>query len=81
MSSYIVEFTGSTRDREAAALRECISYLGKARFNKLCNAVAKDLRGCTIRQAYRELRFALPFAGIQGYWPIRAMVKHIWPLV
>jgi len=81
MSSYTVKFEGSKQECEAAALRECISYLGKDRFNKMCNSVAKDLRGCGIRQAYRELRFALPFAGIQGYWPIRAMVKHIWPLV
>jgi hypothetical protein len=27
------------------------------------------------------LRFTLPFAGIQGYWPTRAYFKHLWPLV
>lgn len=81
MTSYTVKFEGSTQERESAALRECVSYLGKARFNKVCAQIAKDLKGCTIREVYRNLRFALPFAGIQGYWPTRAMVKHIWPLV
>lgn len=81
MSHYEVRFTGSNDEKERQALKECVSYLGKGRFNKIVQSIAKDLRGASCREAYRSVRFALPFAGIQGYWPIRAFFKHLWPLV
>ena len=81
MSHYDIHFTGTKDEKERQALRACASYLGKARFNKMTQAIAKELQGASCRQAYRSVRFNCPFIGIQGYWPIRAMFKHIWPLI
>lgn len=81
MSHYEVKFTGSKADKELQALTECVAYLGKDRFNKISHNIAKGLRGASCKEAYRTLRFGCPFIGIQGYWPIRAMFKHVWPLI
>jgi hypothetical protein len=81
MSHYEVRFNGSKHENESRALKECVAYLGKARFNKIVQANAESLRGASCKEAYRAVRFALPFAGIQGYWPTRAFFKHLWPLV
>lgn len=77
MSHYEVKFTGSNHEKEAQALRECESYLGTTRFNKIVKSCRKSLKGVPCRKAYRELRFALPFAGIQGYWPVRAFFRYL----
>jgi hypothetical protein len=81
MSHYDIKFTGSKADKEHHALKECVAYLGKDRFNRMVQDNAKALRGASCKEAYRALRFTLPFAGIQGYWPTRAYFKHLWPLV
>jgi len=81
MSHYEVKFRGSKHDKERQALKECVTYLGKSCFNRFAQNCARELYGATSREAYRAVRAALPLIGISGYWPTRAVFKHIWPLV
>lgn len=84
---YEITFTGTKEDKERAAFNACVEYLGKQRFNNVCNEIARSMRGWpepkrTARNAYRQVQFYCgAFLGIAGYWPRRAMFKHIWALV
>jgi len=80
MSHYNVKFTGSKADKEAQALKACVDYMGKVRFNRVTLEIAQSLKGLSAKTTYRSVCFYCDFMGIKGYWPVRAMFKHIWTL-
>lgn len=76
MSSYTVTFKGTRAEKEAQALKECKEYLGRS-YKRIVKAL-KEARAQSsgLIRFYRWAQLALSFAGIQGKWPVRAMVRQ-----
>lgn len=54
------------KEKKAAAIQDCIDYLGDERFNNLVLAIGKEIK------TKEQLAFYCEFAGIQGY-PVEAI--------
>lgn len=79
--SYTLHYSGSKKEMESQARQSCIDYLGgQDRYDLICSRLRAELHRLDyprVGQRYQALRLAIPFAGISGYWPIRAMVRDI----
>lgn len=81
---YTHHYIGTREECEAQARASCVDWLGgEERYQKLCDdlrtemqQVKKNVKTSTAQQ-YKLLRMYIPFAGIAGYWPIRAMARDI----
>lgn len=75
--SYTVRFTGTRAEREAAALKECKEYLEtNTRFKRVTLALREGWEsGKRPATRMRTAYFLCSMIGIQGRWPVRAMVK------
>lgn len=64
-----IEYTGTTEEKDAAALRDVKEYLG-SRYRE----IMRDIRGAAYHEGLTEkdLRCMLGIAGIQGY-PVGAV--------
>lgn len=58
----------NTESKDAAAVKDCLDYLGDERFNK----TVQYLRNCQNAKNFRSALFALSMSGISGY-PIHAL--------
>ena len=80
---YEISFTGTKAEKEKQALRATRDYLGLARYLQVrrklvdyCLDVVKaEGGGCATM--YRRIQFALMLLGVQGRYPIRAVVRDV----
>lgn len=78
--SHTHHYIGTREECETQARASCIDWLGgEERYQKLCSDLREELArlGTTRSAGYKMLRMYIPFAGIAGYWPIRAMARDI----
>lgn len=80
MSHYTVPFPRANMtnaEKELAALNAAKDYIGdNRRYKRVLGALQEILNGGGTRtQKMRSCYMALSFAGIQGRWPVRALVK------
>jgi hypothetical protein len=71
-----IKFYGTKAECEAQALQRCRDYLGD-RFDFALGAIRDMLCtvGATRRQRLNRCKMALSFAGVEGYYPVRAMIR------
>lgn len=76
MSRYSVRFVGSNQERDEQALAECKWYLGD-KFEKAVECVAVEMAKPAPRKTLvvRRVAFLLTWVGIQGRFPVRAMMR------
>jgi len=75
---YTVKFTGTNQQKESQALAECKSFLGNRIYNNVVKALRVDLLASNPRSRTQHLRHAhtlLSFVGVQGRYPVRALVR------
>jgi hypothetical protein len=73
-----IHYTAADKSvNEAKALRDCKDYLGGKFYTaKALLKKQADMNERTTNK-YRSIAMALDFAGIRGYWPVRAMVREV----
>lgn len=76
---YETKYLGTKAENEAKALQDCKDYLGD-RYDgtmKALKVLAGEFGGRTTRK-YAAIRDCLGLIiGIQGYYPVRAMVREV----
>lgn len=69
----------TVKERTAAALRDCKAYLGESAYDKVLKGIRaywEENQGHSKTTLYRGSRMALSlFVGIEGRYPVRAMVR------
>lgn len=74
-SRYLCE---TKAENEARALADCKEYLGDEFYDKVIRTLRSETKGKSVRYAYHMIRFSLSmFVGIEGYYPVRAMVREV----
>lgn len=76
MKTYIT-FKGTPAEQEAQALTRCEEYLDK-RFCLVLQALrnAWGIQNIRNAQRYRSCWLVLSFVGIEGYYPVRGMIRR-----
>lgn len=76
---YETQYLGTKAENEAKALQDCKDYLGEEIYEKAIRILRADLSSPTSRTyKYHYIRASLVmFLGIEGYWPVRAMVREV----
>lgn len=78
MHTYTTYDLPSKADNEALALADCKEYMGD-RYESCMELLRAEVAASNMRRTelYRGIAHCCWFAGIEGYYPVRAMVREV----
>jgi hypothetical protein len=72
----VIKYSGTKEAKLMVALHDCSNYLGYAKFESLTTYLSNCYQRVGIRKTYRSCYVLCGIAGIEGKYPIRALIAH-----